>query len=34
VCAFVTTKSKVYTDSIGVKSGLGPLWCPQRNLEF
>ena len=34
VCALVITKSKVNTDHIGVKNGLWPLWCPQRNLEF
>jgi hypothetical protein len=30
----VITKSKVYTDPIGVKHGLWPLRCPQRNLDF
>jgi hypothetical protein len=34
VCALVITKSKVNTDHIGVKNGLWPLRCPQRNLEF
>ena len=34
VCSLVTTKSKVYTDPIGVKIGLWPLRCPQRYLEF
>ena len=34
MCALVITKSKVNTDPIGVKHGLWPLRCPQRNLEF
>ena len=29
MCAHVTTKSKVYTDPIGVENGLWPLRCPQ-----
>ena len=34
VCELVITISKVNTDHIGVKHGLWPLRCPQRNLEF
>ena len=30
VCALITTKYKVYTDSIGVKNGLWPFRCPER----
>ena len=33
VCELVIT-SKVNTDHIGVKHGLWPLRCPQRNLDF
>ena len=32
VCALVTTKSKVYTDPIGVENGLWPLRCPQSKF--
>ena len=28
----VSTKSKVYTDPIGVENGLWPFRCPQRKL--
>jgi hypothetical protein len=31
-CALVITKSKVYTDPIGVENRLWPLQCPQRKF--
>ena len=34
VCALVTTKINVYNDPYGVKNGLWPLRCLQRNLGF